>query len=114
MKIYCMIVAALLPPSPALTAKGVDEIAGFVKDTIALSPWHLRMGVRVAETALLFWLLLRVKGFATGKPEADSMRAALRRFEKFGNIPATLIRLYRSLSLLAWEERLEVVKALAA
>lgn len=112
MKIYRLIVAALLPPAPALPPEGETEIAGFVKKMIALSPWHLRMGVRAAETALLFWLVVNAKGFVIGRPDRASMHAALRRFEKLGPVCGTLMRLYRSLALLAWEEQPEIAKAL--
>jgi len=97
--LYTPIVAALLP-EPGRE----KDIAEFVAATIKLAPWHLRMGVRVIETALLVWLALTAKGFAVGMPHLPSLRASLNQFESLCGPTATLIRLYRSLSMLAYCE----------
>jgi hypothetical protein len=97
--IYTQIVSALLPET------GDEEnIAGFVANTIQLAPFHLRMGVRVAETALLVWLAVTAKGFITGAADRMSLKASLDTFESLCGPTATLIRLYRSLSMLAYCE----------
>jgi hypothetical protein len=101
-KIYTQIVTALLP-----VPGGEGDIAAFLSNTIRLAPFHLRMGVRVAETALLLWLVCTVKGFVTGTPDNIGLRASLTRFEKLSGLCATLPRLYRSLIMLAWCERQE-------
>ena len=110
------LVAAVLPTWPVLDPGArerlLPEIAGFVRTEIALAPFHVRIGVRVLTFA--FFLLARIvatgRGFSSRPAEWQAWYMAF-----WGGLsPQTqaMVRVYRSLSVLAFYESAPVLAAL--
>jgi hypothetical protein len=103
------IVRCVLPERPIVPdevrQRATEEAVAFVAAALRSAPWHIRSGERVFRIALWLWLLpAAIRG-----PAATERALAL-----FGvlSFSASIVRLYRSLALLAFLESDDVVRAL--
>jgi hypothetical protein len=108
-----MIVLPMLPEWPPLNpaAQGVvaGEIAGFIRRNLALAPAHVRAGVLVVSIGLVFWQLLRAPLAAMGSP---ARRRTLVSCQRIHGPVSAVVRLYRSLTVLAFYEHPVVIAAM--
>lgn len=110
------LIAALMPTWPVLGAEErqdlQSDIAAFVRTEIGLAPFHVRLGVRVLTVAFFVSAALwgMGRGFSSRPPDWQ------RKFLDFwGGISAqtqAMVRVYRSLSVLAYYESAPVLRAL--
>jgi hypothetical protein len=110
-----MIVLPMLPEWPPLNAaaQGIvaGEIAGFVRRNLARAPAHVRAGVLVVSIGLVFWQLLRAPLAAMGSPARRRALVSCQRIQGQVSVSA-VVRLYRSLTVLAFYEHPLVVAAM--
>jgi hypothetical protein len=109
-----ILVGTLLPDHPALLASAraavLDAAAAFVGGQIGRAPAHVRLGVRVLGLALLTWLALH--GVLRAPAPYRQAAPALARFQALGAPFAGVLRVYRSMALLAFYEHPLVEAAL--
>jgi hypothetical protein len=110
------IVACLAPYGPPLPAGAralvIDAAAAFVARQIGLAPFHVRVGALAFGAALRAWLALLAPG-ATGAFGAPLRAArAVARFERLPGPTRSAVRLYRSMTVLAYYEHPAVAAAL--
>jgi hypothetical protein len=110
------IVACLAPDEPPLPAGAwagvVDTAASFVSRQIHLAPLHVRVGAVGLGAVLRLWLALLTPGptGAFGAPLRAARAVAL--FERLPGPARSVVRLYRSMTVLAYYEHPVVAAAL--
>jgi hypothetical protein len=108
-----VIIRPLLPQWPELDSAAQETVVRqanrFVQSSIALAPAHVRFGVSVASTALWAWILLYRSG---ANRSGARQRKAVALFERLPGPAAAVVRLYRSLTVLAFYEHPLVLRAM--
>jgi hypothetical protein len=110
------IVACLAPYGPPLPAGAragvIDAVGAFVARQLSLAPFHVRVGTLVLGAALRVWLALLAPGAAGafGAPLRAARAVAL--FERLPGPARSVVRLYRSMTVLAYYEHPAVVAVL--
>jgi hypothetical protein len=111
------IVDALLPEWPSLAPDARASVsahcARFVRRQIALSPAHIRFGLRVLFTAFVMFAFLRLGMRRLGSASRERRTAALRAFA-LEQVPAfvALERVLRSMTMVAFLEHPDVLTAI--
>lgn len=111
------IVDALLPEWPRLCpvrrASVSAHCAGFVRGQIALSPAHIRFGIRILFTTFCIFAFLRLGMRRLGSVSRQRRVAALRAFA-FEQVPVfiSLERVLRSVTIVAFLEHPDVLNAI--
>jgi hypothetical protein len=101
------------PPLPAGTRAGViDAATSFVSRQIWLAPLHVRVGALGLGAVLRLWLALLAPGVARtfGAPLRAARAVTL--FERLPGPARSVVRLYRSMTVLAYYEHPAVAVAL--
>jgi hypothetical protein len=101
------------PPLPAGARAGVIDAAGaFVACQIGLAPLPVRVGALALGAVLRLWLALLAPGAtgAFGAPMRAARAVAL--FERLPGPARSVVRLYRSMTVLAYYEHPAVAAAL--
>ncbi len=118
MKRHVALVAALTPDEPALAAADREAAhaaaADFLRRQLAIAPFHVRLGVRLLGFAFFAAALAAGLGRPFASRELAWRRAFLDRVSRSSMPGAMLVRLYRSLTLLAYLEQPAVRAALGA
>ena len=108
------LVTCLLPDQPALAPSSrqqvVDTAAGFVSNQVRNAPFHVRFGAWILGTCLYVWLTA-VGAMSSGAPYRRA-ELAIARFQRIAPVFAAIVRLYRSMALLAYYEHPIVAAAL--
>lgn len=112
------LVAALTPDEPALAAEerqaAQAAAADFLRRQLAIAPFHVRIGVRLLAAVLFAAALAAGLGRPFATRELAWRRAFLDRAARSSLPVAMVVRLYRSLTLLAYLEQPAVRAALGA
>src|SRR5262245_64209567 len=111
------IVDALIPEWPTLPPERRASISAhcgrFVRQQIALSPAHIRFGIRVLFAAFCTFAFLRLRMRPLGSVPRELRAAALRAFALERVTPlVALERLLRSMTLVAFLEHRDVLAAI--
>lgn len=112
-----LMVDALLPDWPALSAESRSSVsahcAHFVHRQIALSPAHIRFGIRLLFTAFCMFASLRLGMRRLGSVSRERRAIALRAFA-LDQVPPfiALERVLRSMTVLAFLEHPDVLIAI--
>jgi hypothetical protein len=110
------IVRCLLPRDPALDIDSrrvaTDEAVEFVSAAIAGAPFHIRFGERILRTVLWLWILPAVRAESVEMGAGPGVERSVEAFTRLAPPLASIVRLYRSLALLAFLESDAVVHRL--
>ncbi|HXB54087.1 MAG TPA: hypothetical protein VN461_04840 [Vicinamibacteria bacterium] len=100
------LVETLLPRRPELDraarARVLSDVTDFVQQALAMAPWHLRIGVNVLTLCLTAWLSIYLGLTRLRAITHDMGERAIELFERMPNPAPGLVRLYRSLAMLAF------------
>lgn len=107
---------SFLPEWPRLEPQQRNAVLAdssvFVKAEIASAPFHIRLGIHVLIAAFLFGAVVRGLGRGFSRREPAWRCAYLQAWSKLGPQAQALVRLLRSLTLLAYFEHPVVVEVL--
>jgi hypothetical protein len=108
------LVACLMPDYPPLLpsarARVLEDVARFVASQVGRAPWLVRLAVRPLGTALFLWLALA--GVLASPIPYRRAEAPIHRFASLAPALAAVVRLYRSMTLLAFYEHAAIAGAL--
>lgn len=111
-----LLIRGLLPTQPLLAPDVGTEVAVLVADhvrrSLAAAPAHLRIGLRVLTAGLAAWLFLFVAARSPWLGRRAASDRALLLFEAVPRLGPNLMRLYRSLTLLAFYDHPRVAQAM--
>lgn len=118
MKRHLALVAALAPDEPALAPAEREAAhaaaADFLRRQLAIAPFHVRFAMRLLGLAFFAAALAAGLGRPFANRELAWRRAFIDRVSRSSMPGAMLVRLYRSLTLLAYLEQPAVRTALGA
>ncbi len=97
---------------PPQRQAALADTAAFVKAEIAIAPSHIRFGVGLLTAAFFLGALVVGRGRGFGRRGPAWRRSYLRRWLKLGPQAQALVRLVRSLTLLAYLEHALVLEVL--
>jgi hypothetical protein len=101
------------PPLPSgIRTEVINSIAGFVIRQINLAPFHVRVGALVLGAGLRLWLALLAPGAAGSFGAPVRAAHAVMLFERLPGPTRSTVRLYRSMTVLAYYEHPAVASAL--
>ena len=110
------LVACLAPYGPALPAGArnevIDSVGAFVTRQINLAPFHVRGGALVLGIALRLWISFLAPGAAGSFGAPLRAARAVTLFERLPGPARSAVRLYRSMTVLAYYEHPAVASAL--
>lgn len=110
------IVACLAPHGPPLPARSragvIDAAAAFVARQIGLAPLHIRLGALLLALVLRLWLKMLTPGVSDDCDVPLQAARAVALFERLPGPARSAVRLYRSMTVLAYYEHPALVAAL--
>jgi hypothetical protein len=110
------IVRCLLPREPSLDSDtrraATDQAIEFVSAAIAGAPFHIRLGERVLRILIWLWLLPAARAESVETGAGPGVERSVEAFARLAPPFASIVRLYRSLALLAFLESDAVVQRL--
>jgi hypothetical protein len=107
--VRCVVPDGLVLP-PAVRRTATLEAIAFVSQALSAAPWHIRVGERVLRIALWTWLLPVARRAPIGRGPDARVERAVERFASLAAPAASIVRLYRSLAILAFLESDGVVE----
>jgi hypothetical protein len=110
------VVRTMIPEWPPLATSEREqvtrEVVQFVRHAFMLAPFHVRLGIGALSAALALWLKLSAPPPPASAAPSHRAALALDRFVRWSGSGAAIVRLYRSLSVLAFYEHPLVLAAM--
>lgn len=110
-----LIIGRLLPDWPEIPkdarAAAFDHTVAWVKRAVRGAPLHMRLGVLGLSVVIGAALRLRLAGAADERERAARAEAVFDLFQSLPGPASSVVRLYRSTTLLAWFEHPAVAVA---